>query len=189
MINHKSFCYNISGDKMKIVIASDIHGNLEYAKKLYEFCEKKDPDKIILLGDLLNNYYHSDYFEIDEIVSLMNRFSAITIAVKGNTDRIDDIEKLNFQVSSIYDEIEIDGIKFYLTHGHYLDKYDYLFADNYCLTGHTHRYNLEGKHLNPGSVGLPRYNKEHTFLLYENGEFTLINLDDYSVIAKKTLNK
>ena len=174
---------------MKVVIASDIHGNLEYSEKLYEFCEKKDPDKIILLGDLLNNYYASDYFVEEEIVKLMNRWSAITIAIKGNTDRVDDIRKLNFSVNPLYEEIELDGIHFYLTHGHLNDKYDYLFANEYCLMGHTHRYNLEGKHLNPGSVGIPRGHKEHTCLYYENYEFFLINLDDYSIIGKKSLNK
>ena len=174
---------------MKAIIASDIHGNLEYTKKLYALCEKESPDKIILLGDLLNNYYLSAYFVEEEIVKIMNSWSALTIAVKGNTDRIDDIAKLNFQVSPTYEEIDLDGIHFYLTHGHLYDRYDYLFDNEYCLLGHTHRYNLEGKHLNPGSVGLPRMNPEHTCLLYENHVFKLINLDNFSVIMEKTINK
>ncbi len=174
---------------MKVVIASDIHGNLEYTKKLYDYCSKVEPDKIILLGDLLNNYYLSDYFAEEEIVKIMNSWSAITIAVKGNTDRVDDIAKLNFQVSPSFEEIDLDGIHFYLTHGHLNDRYDYLFENEYCLMGHTHRYNLEGKHLNPGSVWLPRMHPEHTCLFYENQSFKLINLDDYSVIAEKNLNK
>ena len=172
---------------MKVIIASDLHGNYEYTQKLYELCEREDPEKIILLGDLLNNYYYSDYYEIDEIVKMMNRWSAITIAVKGNTDRVDDIAKLNFQVCPTYEEIDLDGIKFYISHGHLNDKYSYLFDNNYCLFGHTHRYNLEGKQLNPGSVGLPRMNKEHTCFLYENYTFNLINLDNFKIIAKKTI--
>ena len=171
---------------MKIIIASDIHGNLEYTEKLYQYCEKIDPEKIIILGDILNNYYYSDTYEINEIVKIMNRWSAITIAVKGNTDRVDDIQKLNFQVIPLYEQIDIDGIPFYLTHGH-LDNPK--FDNNYCLMGHTHRYNLEGKHLNPGSVGLPRGNKEHTCLLYENHEFKLINLDDFTIISTKKIEK
>ena len=174
---------------MRVVIASDIHGNLEYTKRLYDYCSQIDPDKIILLGDLLNNYYLSDYFTEEEIVRIMNSWSAITIAVKGNTDRVDDIAKLNFQINPTFEEIDLDGIHFYLTHGHLNDRYDYLFDNEYCLMGHTHRYNLEGKHLNPGSVGLPRMNPEHTCLLYENKIFKLINLDDYSVITEKNLNK
>ena len=171
---------------MKLIIASDIHGNLEYTEKLYDYCFKIDPDKIILLGDLLSNYYRNNPFEVEEITKLMNRWAAITIAVSGNTDREDDIARLNFPVHDFYEEIDIDGIKFYLTHGH---KYSRLFDDNYCLTGHTHRYNLEGKYLNPGSVGLPRGNKEHTCLLYENHQFKLINLENFTVIAVKDMKK
>ena len=40
---------------MKVIIASDIHGNLEYTRKLEQLIEKENPDKLILLGDL---YYH-----------------------------------------------------------------------------------------------------------------------------------
>ena len=172
---------------MKAIIASDIHGNLEYTKKLYELCEKIDPDQIILLGDLLNNYYLNDYFEVNEIVTLLNRWSVRTIGVRGNTDRDNDLERLLFPIYDTYTEIDLDNNHFYLTHGHLNDKYDYLFDDNYCLMGHTHRYNLEGKHLNPGSVGIPRGNKEHTCLIYENNLFKLINLEDFTIIAEKSI--
>ena len=36
--------------------------------------------------------------------------------------------------------------------------------DKWTFLGHTHVYNLEGKHINPGSVGFPRSNKEHTVI-------------------------
>lgn len=186
MINHKSFTYKETGDDMKLIIASDIHGNLEYTEKLYEYCERIDPEKIILLGDLLNNYFYSDTYEINEIAKIMNRWAAITIAVKGNTDRVDDIDRLYFPIHAPYTEIEIDGIPFYLTHGH-IDNPK--FEHNYCLVGHTHRYNLDGNQINPGSVGLPRGHKEHTCLLYDNHEFKLINLDDFTVISTKKIEK
>ena len=43
---------------MKYIIASDIHGNLEYMEKLDKFIsfEQDDLDGLILLGDLLNNW-------------------------------------------------------------------------------------------------------------------------------------
>ena len=172
---------------LKVIIASDIHGNLDYTKRLYELCEREEPNKIILLGDLLNNYYYDDYFTVEEIINLMNRWSALTLAVKGNTDRFDDIEKLNFPFANTYDEIELDDIKFYYTHGHLIDRLEKTFKDDYVLVGHSHRYNLEGQFINPGSVGLPRYNKEHTCLIYDNKEFKLINLDDFTIIATKSI--
>ena len=40
---------------MKLVIASDIHGSAFWCEKLMDLIEKEQPDRIILLGDLL---YH-----------------------------------------------------------------------------------------------------------------------------------
>ena len=42
---------------MKLMFASDIHGNLHFCNKLKECYEKEEPDKLILLGDLLYNTY------------------------------------------------------------------------------------------------------------------------------------
>ena len=40
---------------MKLLIASDIHGSAYWCGRLCEEIEKENPDKVILLGDLL---YH-----------------------------------------------------------------------------------------------------------------------------------
>ena len=37
---------------MKLVIASDIHGSAFWCRKLLEVCEKEQPEKLILLGQL-----------------------------------------------------------------------------------------------------------------------------------------
>ena len=182
------FCYNKKGDCMKLVIASDLHGVLDYTEKLFKYCELKNPDKIILLGDYLNNYYRPDAFSEDEIVKILNRWSSIIIGVRGNTDSDNDLNRLAFPVFDEYTTINLDGIEFYLTHGHLNYKYENLFADHYCLMGHSHTYNLEGKIINPGSVGLPRRNPEHTCLYYENKTFKLINLDDFSIIDQIVIN-
>jgi putative phosphoesterase len=174
---------------MKLVIASDLHGNLEYTEKLLKYCELKNPDQIIILGDFLHNYYRYDPFAENEVANLLNRWGAIITGIRGNTDSDNDLAKLNFPVTEDYLKYDIDGIEFYLTHGHLSNKYDYLFDDNYCLIGHSHTYNLEGKHLNPGSVGFPRRNPEHTCLYYENKTFKLINLDNFSQISQIVINK
>ena len=173
---------------MKLVIASDIHGNYEYTEKLLKYCELKNPDKILLLGDYLNNYYRPDSFSENEVVNLLNRWSALIVGVRGNTDSDNDIAKLNFPIHDEYIEYDIDGLSFYLTHGHLNTRYSNIFADHYCLMGHTHEYDLTGKHLNPGSVGLPRNNQEHTCLFYENKVFYLINLDNFNIITKIVIN-
>ena len=40
---------------MKVMIASDIHGSAYYAKKLTAAFQAEQPDKLLLMGDLL---YH-----------------------------------------------------------------------------------------------------------------------------------
>ena len=95
----------------------------------------------------------------------------------------------DFNIMEDYKKIEIDGIIFYLTHGHLINKYEELFKDSYLISGHTHIYNLEGKHLNPGSVGIPKVNKEHTCLLYIDKTFKLIDLDNFNIIKETTINE
>ena len=41
---------------MKVIIASDIHGNLIYTQSLEELILKENPDKLILLGDYFSSY-------------------------------------------------------------------------------------------------------------------------------------
>ena len=177
---------------MKIIIASDIHGSLKYTKKLSELIEKNNPDKIILLGDLLyhgaRNALPDEYSTID-VANILNKYSEKIIAVRGNCDSEVDDMVTDFNIMEDYKKIEIDGIIFYLTHGHLINKYEELFKDSYLISGHTHIYNLEGKHLNPGSVGIPKVNKEHTCLLYIDKTFKLIDLDNFNIINETTINE
>ena len=166
---------------MKVIIASDIHGVTEYAKKLEKFIEQKSPDKIILLGDLLNNY---DPLPVSNI---LNRFAGITEAVRGNNDSSMTEQLLIFSITSTHKEIELDGIRYIITHGHLLPYLYDQIKNTYHITGHTHMYQLEGLNINPGSVGLPRKNKEHTCLYYENKTFYLIDLDTFNVIGTKII--
>lgn len=177
---------------MKLIIASDIHGSLKYTKKLEELIIKEQPENIVLLGDLLyhgaRNALPEEYSTI-EVSNILNKYANIITAVRGNCDsEVDDMVS-NFNLTKDYQEINIDGIKVYLTHGHLINKYEHLFKDNYLISGHTHIYNLEGKHLNPGSVGIPKITPEHTCILYNNKVFKLINLDDFSIIKELPLNE
>lgn len=177
---------------MKLIIASDLHGSLKYTKKLEELINKENPDKIILLGDLLyhgaRNALPEDYSTI-EVANILNKYSTKIIAVRGNCDSEVDDMVTDFNIMSDYKSIDIDGVKFYLTHGHLINKYENLFQDEYLISGHTHIYNLEGKHLNPGSVGIPKINPEHTCILYKDKTFYLINLDNLSTIKETKLNE
>ena len=175
---------------MKLIIASDLHGSLKYTQKLEELIISENPDKIILLGDLL---YHGPRNALPEeyatmpVAEILNKYTAKIIAVRGNCDAEVDDMVTDFSLTKDYETINLDGHLFYLTHGHLFEKYKNLIGDNYCLCGHTHIYNLEGKILNPGSVGIPKFHPEHTCFIYENKTVSLVDLDTKQIIQEKTI--
>jgi putative phosphoesterase len=172
---------------MKVIIASDIHGNLEYTYRLEELINREKIDKLILLGDLLHNYMYYDPEEEKEVANVLNKYTKIIIAVRGNCDRDYETLKLSFSMSNEIDKVDLDSHSFFITHGHLNYKYESYIDDNYTFLGHTHVYNLEGKHINPGSVGLPRNGNEHTCIIYENDVLRLIDLDNFEEIATRVL--
>ena len=93
---------------MKSLIISDIHGNLEYTRKIDKICEKEIFDKIIILGDFLYNYYYYDEDEEKEIIAILNKRAKITTAVIGNCDRHYELERFNFLVENEIDKIDLD---------------------------------------------------------------------------------
>lgn len=175
---------------MKAIIASDIHGNLEYTRKLDELIQKENPQKLILLGDL---YYHGprnnlpDKYNPMEVSEILNKYADIIIAVRGNCDAEVDNMISNFDITKDYEEIILDGIKFYITHGHLLDELQDIIKNDYVFCGHTHVYDLNSTNINPGSVGLPKVNKEHTVIVYEDKMLSLIDLDNLKIISYKQL--
>ena len=177
---------------MKLIIASDIHGSLKYTKKLEELIQKENPDSIILLGDLL---YHGarnalpEEYSTMEVANILNKYSDKIIAVRGNCDSEVDDMVTEFHIMSDYKVVDIDGVTVYITHGHLINKYENLFRDEYLISGHTHVYNLNGKHLNPGSVGIPKVHNEHTCILYKNKIFYLIDLETMNTIEETKLNE
>ena len=177
--------------KMKLIIASDIHGSLKYTKKIEELINKEQPDNIILLGDLL---YHGarnslpDEYNTMEVANILNKHKDIIIAVRGNCDSEVDDMVTEFDTRADYKQINIDGNEFILTHGHLKPWLIDIIGDKYVLEGHTHVYNIEGKNINPGSVGIPKVNKEHTCILYNNKTFNLIDLDTLNIIKTQSID-
>ena len=157
---------------MKIIIVSDIHGYNTYMAKLMDIIDKEYPDKIILLGDI--NYSR---IRDDEVFNKLNSLRDKVIALKGNCDDTNDLECVNFPVCENYLMINVDGINWYLTHGHLNYKLPDMDKNDILLNGHTHCYELSRNYINPGSLSLPRMHSEHTYIIYQNKKFTLYDLD------------
>ena len=76
---------------MKLIIASDIHGSAYWCGRLCEEIEKENPDKVILLGDLLyhgpRNDLPRDYAPkkvIPMLSALAEKIIAVCVNIKPN---------------------------------------------------------------------------------------------------------
>lgn len=109
---------------MKILIASDIHGSAYWTKQLLKMAENQQPDKIILLGDLLYHGPRNDFpkdYAPKEVIPLLNDLakSGNLIAVRGNCDAEVDQMVLDFPCMADYAQIvDEQGRTLFLTHGH-----------------------------------------------------------------------
>ena len=133
---------------MRVVIASDIHGSLYYTEKLKEIVEKENPEKIILLGDL---YYHGPRNELTQeyspmkVSEILNEMKDKLLVVKGNCDaEVDEmISKFKFEDHIL---LELNGKKFYFTHGHKYNIENIPYDDfDIMIYGHIHQGFIEKK--------------------------------------------
>ncbi|MCQ2802706.1 MAG: phosphodiesterase [Bacilli bacterium] len=163
---------------MKLLIASDIHGSYKYTAKMIEIAKEEKVDKIILLGDIL---YHGPRnnlpkgFAPKKVVSILNENKNMIVGVKGNCDAEIDLEVLSFPISEQLDLYEND-LKIHFEHGHKLkSKYDC----NIVFYGHYHIHKFEKIdgicYVNPGSLGLPKENQDHSFAMLEGNTITIRN--------------
>ncbi len=172
---------------MKLIIASDIHGDLESTKELLEAYKREGGERLLILGDLLYHGPRNDLpktYAPKEVISLLNANKDIIISVRGNCDTEVDQMVLDFPILADYALIPIDGLTIFATHGHKfnLDAPPPLRSGEIILHGHTHLYaNVEfgnnNRYLNPGSVSLPKGGNPKTYMVYENRCFTLKTLD------------
>lgn len=175
-----------TGDKMKLLIASDIHGDIESARVIIEAFEKNECDKILLLGDVLYHGPRNDLpgrYAPKEVIALLNSYSNKILAVRGNCDTEVDQMVLSFPMLADYAVLSLDGLNIYATHGHvYNTKTPPPLAEgDVLLHGHTHviraeKFGKENTYINPGSITLPKEDCPRSFVIYENRKFTFLNI-------------
>lgn len=166
---------------MKLLIASDLHGSAYWVKKLMDFAESENPDKLILLGDLLYHGPRNDLptgYAPKEVIPMLSAWRDKIIAVRGNCDAEVDQMVLPFPCMADSSQILVDGKILYLTHGHHEspENLPALPEGSVFLSGHTHvkiDKVINGVHcLNPGSVSIPK-DGSHSCMVYEDGVFTV----------------
>lgn len=164
---------------MKLIIASDIHGSAYWCGKLMELIEAEQPDRILLLGDLLYHGPRNDLprdYAPKKVIPMLGSLSNRILAVRGNCEAEVDQMVLPFPCMADFALLETEGLQLYLTHGHLSspDRLPPLQPGTVFLSGHTH-VKLDEIHdgircLNPGSVSIPK-DGSHSCLVFENGIF------------------
>lgn len=171
---------------MKLLIASDIHGSAFWCGKLLDAARLENPDKLILLGDLLYHGPRNDLpqgYAPKEVIPMLSAWQDKILAVRGNCEAEVDQMVLPFPCMADYAVLMAEGRSFYLTHGHLWnpDQLPPLEQGTVFLSGHTHiklDVTKDGiRCLNPGSVSIPK-DGTHSYLVYENGEFRFCTLED-----------
>ena len=178
---------------MKLLICSDIHGDINGAKKIAEIHEKEKCDKIIVLGDIL---YHGPRNDLPEaydpkaVITLMNSLKSEIIAVRGNCDTEVDQMVLDFPILADYSYVLTDGIVLFITHGHNFGSENLppmLNHGDVIVHGHTHVLKAEKiekgiYYVNPGSVSIPKNGNPRSYCIYENRNFTIYDFDGNELV-------
>lgn len=160
---------------MKLMIASDLHGSAFYVKKLLDAMEQEQPDKLLLLGDLLYHGPRNDLpegYAPKEVIQMLHTVREKLICVRGNCEAEVDQMVLSFPVLNEYGVVFVDGITMYLLHGHKNMNMSFQ-PGSVVLSGHTHVPVLKKEngiyYGNPGSVSIPKNGSVRGYLIYENG--------------------
>ena len=165
---------------MKLVIASDIHGSAFWCGKLVEVIEEVNPDKILLLGDILYHGPRNDLpreYGPKQVIPMLSAYKEKILCVRGNCEAEVDQMVLPFPCMADCALLSCDGLTMYLTHGHHHnpDHLPALAEGAVFLSGHTHVKLDEVRNgvrcLNPGSVSIPK-DGSHSCIVYDDGEFS-----------------
>ena len=171
---------------MKLVIASDIHGSAFWCGKLMELVNLEQPDKLILLGDILYHGPRNDLprdYAPKKVIPMLDAWKERILCVRGNCEAEVDQMVLPFPCMAEFSQVLLEGLSLYLTHGHHHnpDNLPPLAPGTVFLSGHTHVKLDEVRQgircLNPGSVSIPK-DGSHSCLVFDGEEFTFRILEE-----------
>lgn len=180
---------------MKLLIASDIHGDIYSAEAIAKAYIKSGAERLVLLGDLLYHGPRNDLpaaYAPKKVIELLNSLKNELLCVRGNCDTEVDQTVLNFPILADYALIEADGIRMFATHGHKfnLSCLPPLKDGEVLLHGHTHvscavPFGNGNLYVNPGSASIPKENTPKSYIIYENGTFSFRRLDGEEYMCRK----
>lgn len=163
------------------MFASDIHGDASCCERLLERFEGEGAERLFLLGDILYHGPRNDLpagYAPKEVIRMLNERHENLLCVRGNCDTEVDQMVLNFPIMAEYALLYLGGRAVFLTHGH---KPPSPKKGDILICGHTHIQTIEDRdgyvYMNTGSVSLPKNGNEKSYILYENGVFSVKQLE------------
>ena len=162
---------------MKIIFISDIHGMDKNLHIIEEEIINKKIDRLICLGDIYSGYYNKE-----SVKEFLNKYKNILICMEGNCDSPFDIKESDFPIYPGISYIEADGIKIYITHGnkYNIDRREG-FDGDILVYGHKHTPYIKKIDnqifICVGSISFPRDEKGCSYMIYENKEFLIYDID------------
>lgn len=162
---------------MKLMIASDIHGSALYCGQLLEAMDREQPDRLLLLGDIL---YHGPRNDLPEeydpktVIAMLNARKQDLVCVRGNCDTEVDQMVLDFPIMADYCLLMTENRMIFATHGHHynLGQLPALHPGDILLHGHTHvpawqAFGQDNRYFNPGSVSIPKEGSARGYMMLE----------------------
>ena len=177
---------------MKLMIASDLHGSAYYTRLLLEAMDREQPDRLLLLGDLLYHGPRNDLpreYAPKQVIEMLNARKSQILCVRGNCEAEVDQMVLEFPVLSEFGVVFADGLTLYMLHGHKNLDIPVMPGD-ILLCGHTHvpAVRKDGEHydVNPGSVSIPKEGSCHGYMLLENRQLRHVSLEGENTLPDFT---
>ena len=176
---------------MKLLFASDLHGDVSAVQELLRAFEREGADRLVLLGDLLYHGPRNDLpiaYDPKGVIASLNENKDIILAVRGNCDTEVDQMVLSFPILADYAVLPLpNGGLAYLTHGHRYneDAPPPMTAKDLLIHGHTHVAGVtkcrDGQPcLNPGSASMPKGDTPPCYMVLEDRTFRIKCLRDGS---------
>ena len=171
---------------MRYLVISDIHGASQALEQALSWKETLGAEKILLLGDVLYHGPRNDLpvpYAPKEVAERLNGLKEQIVSVQGNCDAEVDQMVLQFPILADYIILYLEGRMVFATHGHVHNEEHLppLKKGDILLHGHTHVQAMEEHedhlYLNPGSVSIPKNGNENSYMVYENGVFTIKNME------------
>ena len=177
---------------MKLMIASDLHGSAYYTRLLLEAMDREQPDRLLLLGDLLYHGPRNDLpreYAPKKVIEMLNARKSQILCVRGNCEAEVDQMVLEFPVLSEFGVVFADGLTLYMLHGHKNLDIPVMPGD-ILLCGHTHvpAVRKDGEHydVNPGSVSIPKEGSCHGYMILENRQLHHVSLEGENTLPDFT---